>query len=387
MTPEKRDPKLVEWGDEAMAEQAAGSLRTAWKKFIKTKFFVAILRSPDDDPRNFLLHLVSSSADGTPTLVISQVRERLDAQQGDGMVALSGADILRRLGDQGSIQVALREATFNISKKRVEWLRSGIEVTKARIVIRKILQAAAPAAPLPVLRVSSALPGELAPVPEDEPEPRVAQLLASPYFKPAVGAVVATALVAGIAIALTMVPEEVGAPLPPPPVFEAPLPERSAANPGVPGPAQAERSMTFRPMNNNFTVTLPGQAEEVELSPDQVALIGHLPTNHYRLQFDGRLYTMEATDYITRSPEESAAEMDARQKALVGTDGRLMSVKPLDFPGGSGREVRVRMQNGGVRAARFVFIGSRFSMVTVTAPNGDKSTPQIDAFLNSFTLN
>lgn len=386
MTPEKHDPKLVEWGDEAIAEQAAGSLRTAWKKFIKTKFFVAILRSPDDDPRNFLLHLVSSSADGTPTLLISEVRERLDAQQGDGMVALSGADILRRLGDQGSIQVALREATFNISKKRVEWLRSGIEVTKARIVIRKILQAAAPAAPLPVLRVSSALPGELAPVPEDEPEPRVAQLLASPYFKPAVGAVVATALVAGIAIALTMVPEEAGAPLPPP-VFEAPLPTHSAAASGAPAVAQPERTMTFRPMNNNFTVTLPGLAEEVELSPTQVEQIGHLPTNHYRLQFDGCLYTMEATDYITRSPEESAAEMDARQQALVGTDGRLMSVKPLDFPGGSGREVRVRMRNGGVRAARFVFIGSRFSMVTVTAPDGDKSTPQIDAFLNSFTLN
>lgn len=380
---DQHDPRLVEWGDEAIAEQAAGSLKSAWKKFIKTKFYVAILRSPDDDPRNFLLHLVSGDG-GAPMLVISEVRERLDQQQGDGMVALTGADILRRLGDQGSIQVALREATFNISKKRVEWLRSGIEVTKARVGIRKLLQAAAPAAPLPVLRVTSESL-QMAPVIEDEALPSAASVLASPLFKPVAFTVAGAVAIAGIAIFLVQAPEPASAPAP---AFEAPPPEnRPAASPGAPLPPPAARSVTFAPLNNSFKVNLPGQAEEVELSPDQVALIGHLPTNHYRLLFDGILYTMESTDYITRSPEESAAELDARQTALVGTDGRLLSVKPLDFPGGTGREVRVRMSTGGIRAARFVFIGSRFSMVTVMAPKGEPSTPQVDAFLASFQLN
>jgi len=298
---------------------------------------------------------------------------------------LTGADILRRLGDQGSIQVALREATFNISKKRVEWLRSGIEVTKARVGIRKLLQAAAPAAPLPVLRVTSDASLQMAPVIEDEALPSAASVLASPLFKPVAFTVAGAVAIVGIAMFLVQAPEPESAPAP---AFEAPPPEnRPAASPGAPLPPPTARSMTFAPVNNSFKVNLPGQAEEVELSPDQVALIGHLPTNHYRLLFDGILYTMESTDYITRSPEESAAELDARQTALVGTDGRLLSAKPLDFPGGTGREVRVRMSTGGIRAARFVFIGSRFSMVSVMAPKGEPSAPQIDAFLTSFQLN
>ncbi len=328
-------------------------------------------------------------------LVICEVRERLDQQQGDGMVALTGADILRRLGDQGSIQVALREATFNISKKRVEWLRSGIEVTKARVGIRKLLQAAAPAAPLPVLRVTSDASLQMAPVIEDEALPSAASVLASPFFKPVAMTVAGALAIAGIAMFLVQAPEPESAPAP---AFEAPPPEnRPAASPGAPLPppvdealarlGPVERSVTFAPLNNSFKVNVPGQAEEVELSPDQVALIGHLPTNHYRLLFDGIMYTMESTDYITRSPEESAAELDARQTALVGTDGRLLSVKQLDFPGGTGREVRVRMSSGGIRAARFVFIGSRFSMVSVMAPKGEPSMPQVDAFLTSFQLN
>lgn len=385
VSPGQRNPKLVEWGDEAIAEQAAGSLKSAWKKFIKTKFYVAILRSPDDDPRNFLLHLVS--IDGSaPTLIISEVRERLDQLQGDGMVALSGADILRRIGDQGGIQVALSEASFNISKKRVEWLRSGIEVTKARVVIRKILQAAAPAAPLPVLRVTSDAALQPAPVIEDDTLPSAASVLASPFFKPVAIGVVALAVIGGATVFLVQSPETASAPAP---AFEAPPPEHRPPppTPGASPAAPAARSMTFAPMNNSFKVNLPGQAEEVELSPDQVALIGHLPTNHYRLLFDGILYTMESTDYITRSPEESVAELDARQKAMVGTDGRLLSVKPLEFQNGVGREVRVRMANGGVRAAKMVFIGSRLSMVEVSAPKGAQSAPQIDAFLGSFQLN
>lgn len=384
---EARPPALVEWGDEAIAAQAAGALKPAWKKFIKTKFYVAILRSPDDDPRHFLLHLERRGADGAPVLIASEVRDRLDQLQGDGTVALSGADLLRRLGEQGAIEVALRDATFTISKKRVEWLRSGIEETKARVVIRKILQAAAPAAPLPVLRVASESQLELAPVVEDEAAPRMtlAQLLAWPYFKPAAIGMAALALLAGVVMALGHAPEP--AVVAAPPQFEAPLPQQPVTSSGAAPVPQAERALTFAPPNNSFSVSLPGLAEEVELSPDEVALIGHLPTNHYRLLFDGVLYRMEATDYITRSPEEVRAEMDARQNSVVGKDGRLLSVKEIDFAGAKGREVRVRMATGGVRAARFVFVGSRLSMVTVTAENGEKAAPRVDAFLDSFKPN
>ena len=54
------------------AAQLAGSLTPAWKKFIKTKFFVAILRSPDDDPKNFLLSVSRHPVDGKPVVIINR---------------------------------------------------------------------------------------------------------------------------------------------------------------------------------------------------------------------------------------------------------------------------------------------------------------------------
>ncbi len=137
------------------AAQLAGSLTPAWKKFIKTKFFVAISRSLDDDPKNFLLSISRNPGDGKPVVIIAEVRDRIDQHHGDGVVAVTGADIVRRLGDQGGILVELSDGQFSVSRKRVAWLQSGIEVTQARMATRKVLEAAAPAAPLPVLTVQA----------------------------------------------------------------------------------------------------------------------------------------------------------------------------------------------------------------------------------------
>ena len=114
------------------AAQLGGSMTPAWKKFIKTKFFVAILRSPDDDPKNFLLSLSRNPGDGKPVVIIAEVRDRIDQHQGDGVVAVSGADIVRRLGDQGGVLVELSDGKFSVSRKRVAWLQRGFAATLAR---------------------------------------------------------------------------------------------------------------------------------------------------------------------------------------------------------------------------------------------------------------
>lgn len=378
----RRDSILLEWGDLATAAKAAGSLTPAWKKFIKTKFFVAILRSPDDNPKNFLLSMARQG-----TLVISEVRERLDQQQGDGIVALPGADILRRIEDHGCIEVLLSDSVFNISSKRVDWLRSGIKVTTARIAIRKILFAAAPAAPLPVLRVASA--SAQAP---DIPPPlkSFAPVLKSRYAMPALLSLAALGILAAVAIPIITAPAVVivqAPPAAPPPAPLAFVPPPPAPGPVPPAAAPSQSVFTFTPADNSFTVNLPGLAEEVELSPDQVSQTRGIDVHQYKLQLDDWMYTLEASDYGEHPPKDRAAAMDILQESVVGKDGKLVSSKPVYLRGSVGREVRVRLPNGGERAARFALIRSKLCMVKVTAPPGAHSAARIDAFLKSFELN
>lgn len=131
------------------AAQADGSFTPAWKKFVNTKFFVPIIRSPDSsDAKAFKLRMSDIMGDGKQSILISEVRERVEEQHGSSLAALSGADVVRMLHAEASILVALSDRAFNIAKDRVEWLKKGIEASQARARARRDAEAAA-AAPLP----------------------------------------------------------------------------------------------------------------------------------------------------------------------------------------------------------------------------------------------
>ncbi|WP_426105022.1 DUF805 domain-containing protein [Massilia sp. TSP1-1-2] len=114
------------------AAQAAGSTTQAWKKFVNTRFFVAIVRSADGNPKNFTLQLADADADGNIAVRISEQRERLVVGGGNTLVTLSGAEVVRRLQAEAGILVALSEGVFAIARDRVDWLRKGIEAARAR---------------------------------------------------------------------------------------------------------------------------------------------------------------------------------------------------------------------------------------------------------------
>lgn len=112
--------------------QAHGSFTPAWKKFVKTKFYVPVHRSPDDNPRNFTLRLSQAAGSAPPTLMISEVRARVEAHQAGALASLSGADVVRMLQAEAGILVALSESAFAIARERVEWLKRGLEAGQAR---------------------------------------------------------------------------------------------------------------------------------------------------------------------------------------------------------------------------------------------------------------
>jgi hypothetical protein len=151
--------------------------------------------------------------------------------------------------------------------------------------------------------------------------------------------------------------------------------------------ANVQGGTVFTPVDNSFKVIVPGMPEEIELTPEQVEQMGELRMHQYKLVTDAHIYTMQATDYGARVPENIGAAMDGMQASIVGTDGTLVRATPVSLRGGTGRDVRVQLANGAVRAARFAFVGSKFCMVAVVAANGKQSAPQIDAFLNSFQIN
>ena len=86
------------------AAQVTGSMTLAWKKFIKAKFFVAILRSPDDDPKNFLLSITRRTGDGKPVVNTKHV---LRVMQQNGLT-LQKHTSLRPGRTHDGVVVALR---------------------------------------------------------------------------------------------------------------------------------------------------------------------------------------------------------------------------------------------------------------------------------------
>jgi hypothetical protein len=283
---------------------------------------------------------------------------------------------------------------------RVEWLRSGIIMTKERIDIRQRLAAAAPAAPMPVLRRAPEPSARPDPGPDTQtplepplfPEKEVAAAAPppwqSPYFKPAAITLGIGAIGIAVAVLVNMGPgNAVPSPLQDamPALAAARAPAPVAAAPGAPS-APMPPPVTFTPMDNSFTVSVPGLAEEIELTPDQVSRLGDTRTHQYKLSAGGMTYTMESTDFLVTPPQDRSAEMDAIQSLIVGQDGKLIRATPIGLRGATGRDVRVRLPDNGERAARFVFRGSKLCMVAVTAPAGAQWAPQIDAFIESFQL-
>lgn len=118
------------------AAQADGSFTPAWKKFVKTKFFVPVIRTANE-PKNFKLRMSDIMGDGKQSILISELRERVEQHHGASLATLYGADVVRMLHAEASILVALSDRAFNIATERVEWLKKGIEASHARAAVAK----------------------------------------------------------------------------------------------------------------------------------------------------------------------------------------------------------------------------------------------------------
>lgn len=70
--------------------------------------------------------------------------------------------------------------------------------------------------------------------------------------------------------------------------------------------------------------------------------------------------------------------------AVAATKGTLLSQKPIRQSGVDGREIMIDVPQSGVVRQRFLWIGERFYQVVFSGKPGSGTTPDVDAFLNSF---
>ncbi|ATQ75913.1 hypothetical protein CR152_16270 [Massilia violaceinigra] len=130
------------------AAQADGSLNPAWKKLVNTRFFVPVRSASGSAASSAELHLTDAAGDGKRSILVAEVREQAEPQQGSVLTSLRGHDLVRMLQPGAGIRIALSDRVFEIASDRVEWLRKGIDASLAKAAA-KASAAASAAAPAP----------------------------------------------------------------------------------------------------------------------------------------------------------------------------------------------------------------------------------------------
>jgi hypothetical protein len=70
--------------------------------------------------------------------------------------------------------------------------------------------------------------------------------------------------------------------------------------------------------------------------------------------------------------------------AVAATKGNLLSQKTIQQSGAEGREILIDVPQSGVVRQRLLWIGNRFYQMVFSGRPGTGTTPNVDAFLNSF---
>jgi uncharacterized membrane protein YhaH (DUF805 family) len=145
--------------------------------------------------------------------------------------------------------------------------------------------------------------------------------------------------------------------------------------------ADASAMTTFEPEDGSFLVDMPGTPEEVRMPPQAGGVAVHM----YQLAAPERIYIAQSIHYGDGHLDQ-VGTMEAMQADLVGQDGRLIEAKTILLNGLKGREVRVALPNGVLRAARYIIVGSKIRMVMIMANSGPDQERHVEQYLTSFRL-
>ncbi len=369
------------------AAQAGPSLHPAWKKFVNTRFFVAV-NAPAGEHAGHTLRL----PDGGQALRISEVRERLDpGADGEGglLLALAGADLVRVLPDGVGIAVALSGQTFDIAASRVAWIRKSIEATLAKAAQARA--AAAPpadpaphpapaptAAPWPTLDLQPAGGYEELVFIDEDAAPAVSTL---DRIGPGRALAGGLALLAGVGLAGWALLHRDGGQAPTAQAFgpDSVVQAGSAAAAGKAGAPLA--SQTWTSPDGAMTIAFPGQPDEDAVRASMLERMGAVRMRQFSASAHSETYRVQVLDLGT-PPADPEARMLALQATLIG-DNADMTVPPMElvFKGYPGRDIKA-----GQRLIRMVVVGATVYIVTADADPAPASMARAGAYIGSLAL-
>jgi uncharacterized membrane protein YhaH (DUF805 family) len=137
-------PRPIETFEEVVSVSlASGDFKPAWRKFVKTKFFVPVISPADADAQEFRLRVLGNPADGKPALQISEALETSHNDSSEDTRLLSGAEIINRMPPAVAISVVFRDHAFAIPVNLVDWLKRSMQAAQAAAAEKKRAQALA----------------------------------------------------------------------------------------------------------------------------------------------------------------------------------------------------------------------------------------------------
>jgi uncharacterized membrane protein YhaH (DUF805 family) len=111
------------------AAQSSGDFKPLWSRFVKTQFYVSIVRHAVASQTGFDLCLNHHPDKTDKSVHVAQQKDKLQVAESLEVINLSGADIVKRVPTGAAISLVLNGRTLEVTAARVDWLRKSLQAS------------------------------------------------------------------------------------------------------------------------------------------------------------------------------------------------------------------------------------------------------------------
>jgi hypothetical protein len=144
---------------------------------------------------------------------------------------------------------------------------------------------------------------------------------------------------------------------------------------------QTNNWVKFAPPGGGFSIMLPAQPKELELTP-----VADFTSHGYGLNAEGTIYVVLFGDYAATVHLNPDAELIAnRDNFLKGLSASLVTTKKIELDGRAGLEFTGQTAQADLQS-RVYISGNRVYQVAVSTPKGSGDSRDASHFINSFAF-
>ncbi|HXT63070.1 MAG TPA: hypothetical protein VN696_08540 [Pyrinomonadaceae bacterium] len=146
-------------------------------------------------------------------------------------------------------------------------------------------------------------------------------------------------------------------------------------------PAMQADWIKFAPPGGGFSVLLPAQPKELELTP-----VPDFSAHGYGVTVDGVVYVCLFGDYAASVHLNPDAELAAnRDNFLKALNASLISTKKIELDGRAGLEFTGESADSNLQSQVYL-VGNRVYQIAIAVPKGTDASADASRFLKSFAF-